>query len=116
MTEELKAKASALREDIASIKQQISEARHKADEFGMYADPKWWARAHDALRHKRRELEEIEQAVIESRARPSYQESFIQAARDLLDANTFNRISAKAKQRGDTALGSALLNALRGEV
>ena len=92
-------------EEIALIKAQIAEAKGIAAETGDYSDSDWFHRANLALRFKGREhqalqLEFGKRRKEERRQRnDTFERAFIDAARDLLDADTYKMVMAAAVAR-----------------
>jgi hypothetical protein len=94
---------SILEEHLASVKTGIEEAKAKAISTGEYSDPMWFHRARTAQRfkgmqHQRllkrlAELRRVNRAVKQS----SFEARFIQAARRLLNPETFQKLCEEAK-------------------
>ena len=84
--------------DIAVIKRQINEAKSKAASTGDYSDTDWFHRANAALRYKGVEHQSLlQEKGKRSRAKKeahtnTFERAFLQAARQILDADTFRVI------------------------
>lgn len=102
-------------DEIADIKGQIEAAKARAREFGEYADAIWMAKANSALRYKQNRHQELLRLGAAERrkakAANSYtlQNAFMDAARRLLDQETFAEImdEAHAYIRSRSSHGSA---------
>ena len=89
----------SLDEEIARIKSQLELADLNRREFGEMADPDWYRRAKYALRIKGMSVQAIQTELAERKLeqRVSLENSFIEAAREELNRDVFDKIMKQAR-------------------
>jgi len=87
--------------EIVSIRTQISRAKAEARSKKVFTAPEWWYKAHQALRIKGRQCQQVQLELSRARARriTSLEKAFLEAARERLDPELFSNLIEAAKQR-----------------
>ena len=97
-------------ESMSLIKVQLLEAKSMAASEGIYADPDWYKRASIALSARRRVSQNIQTELGERKTErnksytQSFEQHFIDAARDLLHKETLRTLFNEAQERADLDL------------
>ena len=103
-TKEIESKLDQLTVDLTKIRVQIQEAKSRAVLDGKYADVNWYKRVTIALKMKGRDhqLLQIEygkrRRAERAKVAATFEKAFVDAARLLLDQETFNRLTEAAWQ------------------
>lgn len=90
-------------DEIASIKEQLDEAKTEQLVTGTYADPGWWRKANSALRMKGRFVQKIQRQIglakqdEHQQSSVTFERHFISVAREVLDKETYSAIIEKAQ-------------------
>lgn len=97
--------------EISRIKKQLEDARYEAASSGVYADPKWYARAQFALRAKGREAQRLQVKIGETGRllrklnNAQIDQCFVAAARKLLERDVFSEVWAYAENLSSERAG-----------
>ena len=99
--------------DLVSIKGQLDTASAEVKAGGLHSDPRWWSKTNAARAHKgfldqaiNRRLTELKRERAQA-TQSSLPQCFMEAARDLLTPEVFERLLKEATERHAPALSKA---------
>lgn len=101
--EELQDRMTVLLEDTAKIRYQLEEAKSIVAEGGEYSDSEWFRKATFALRMKgvEQQVIQMEFARRKRQRQNNLEQSFIKAAKSILEPDLFQEIMDEAKDNAD---------------
>lgn len=99
-------------EAVTSIKSQLAHARARAHNEGVYADPKWYASATEALARKQQTVQRLSREIGKRKREErstglSVEEAFLKEAKDLLATDTFEMLMDAAESRVENERASS---------
>lgn len=99
--DDLMALRTVAQEAIARIRDQLSSARVRVAETGLYADRDWYRRANSALRFKGSYIQRIQAAMGRKRRHRgrNFERMFVEIAKETLPEGTYQQIFEAAQTR-----------------